>query len=158
MINLVTSKERVSKRFAEHLFEYPLPEETSLISKHQFNGKNFLDGGGSGGYWDVVAIMELRTALTKEEVLAYYQNAELFPFPKGEQRGVELELYFEDNSQKIAIHSVPSGFYYRDNGKRISTISTYPFEATNSHEKQQEREIQYVLQLTSGFNYFLNMD
>jgi hypothetical protein len=56
-INLVTSNERVSKRFAEQLFEYPLPEETSLISKHQFNGKNFLDGGGSGGYWNVVAIM-----------------------------------------------------------------------------------------------------
>ncbi|WP_317955438.1 hypothetical protein [Paenibacillus chitinolyticus] len=76
-----TNNDRISAKFAQNLFEYPIPPETSLITKHQFNGKNFLDGGGSGGYWNVVAIMELRTSLTREEVINYYKRAEPFPSP-----------------------------------------------------------------------------
>ena len=95
-----SSKEKVSEQFAKHLFEYPLPAETSLIAKHQYNGKNFLDGAGNGGYWNVVAIVELSSQLSKDKILKFYQGIALFPYPKGERRGVELEIYFEDDKLK----------------------------------------------------------
>lgn len=159
-IYFATSNERVLKQFAAQLFQYPLPEDTALISKHQFNGKNFLDGGGSGGYWNVVAIMELSSSLSEQEVLQYYQDAELFLFPDSERRGVELELYFVQNSEKIAIHSKPSEFYYRDMDKRIRTVDSYPYpvEAMGSTATQQQGQTEYILQLTSGFDYFWNWD
>jgi len=159
-IHFATSNERVSKQFAEQLFQYSLPEDTVLISKHQFNGKNFLDGGGSGGYWNVVANMELSSSLSEQEVLQYYQDAELFLFPDSERRGVELELYFVQDSEKIAIHSNPLEFYYRDKDKRIRTVDSYPHpvEATGLITTEQQGQTKYILQLTSGFDYFWNWD
>lgn len=157
-VYFATSNTGVSKQFAEQLFQYPLPEDTSLISKHQFNGKNFLDGGGSGGYWNVVAIMELKSSLSKQEVLEYYRDAELFLFPDSERRGVELELYFVQSSEKIAIHSNPSEFYYRDRDKRTRYVDSYPVEEAGSTSAGQQGQTEYILQLTSGFDYFGNWD
>ncbi|OMF30081.1 hypothetical protein BK133_17090 [Paenibacillus sp. FSL H8-0548] len=154
-LHLGTSKERVSEQFAEHLFDYPLPSETSLIANHQFNGKNFVDGGGSGGYWNVIAIMELRSTLTKEEILSYYKPIESFPYPKGKRNGVELEIYFENNSEKVMNST---GFYYRDNADRIRTISTYSLESTIPQVNQVSGETKYFLQISSGFDYFLNIN
>ncbi|MGO4695592.1 hypothetical protein AB4Z50_15070 [Paenibacillus sp. 2TAB26] len=150
-----TSKERVSEQFAAHLFNYPLPAETSLITKYQFNGKNFIDGGGSGGYWNVVAIIALSSTLTRQEILAYYQGIEPFPYPKGKRAGVELEIYFEDNNEKVIIPA--AGFYFRDKDKRMRTISTY-LEEPDTQANQASATTKYFLQIASGFDYFLNID
>ncbi|MBH5316521.1 hypothetical protein I6N90_01710 [Paenibacillus sp. GSMTC-2017] len=149
------SKEKVSEQFAEHLFDYPLPAETSLIAKHQFNGKNFSGLGGSGGYWVVVAIMEMTSTLTKDEILAYYKNIELFPYPKSENRGVELEIYFEDDRRKV---EDAKGFYYQNQNLSSSRISSYLLNSADDQINQATGETKYVIQLISGFDYFLNMD
>jgi hypothetical protein len=78
IVFLSTSNDRTSKQFAQHLFNYPLPPETEVIAMYQSNGKNFVDGGGSGGYWNVVAVMELSSKLSKNEILAYYRDVDLF--------------------------------------------------------------------------------
>ncbi|MFC4777188.1 hypothetical protein ACFO9Q_10385 [Paenibacillus sp. GCM10023252] len=150
---LSTSKERTSNKFAEHLFNYSLPPETSLVAKHQSNGKNFVDGGGSGGYWNVAAVMELSSKLTRNEILAYYQNVGSFPYPKGNQRGVPLELYFKEESRRV---ERSDGFYYRSQTGEIRTVHSYPLD-TNS-VTLIKGETKYILQLVSGFDYFLNFN
>ncbi|MFF2483712.1 hypothetical protein [Paenibacillus sp. NPDC058071] len=155
IFQLSTSNERVSEKFASNLFEYPLPPHTTLIAKHQFNGKNFLDGGGSGGYWNVVAIMELSSSLPRDEIIEYYKRTEAFPYPKSKNRGVELELYFDGESKRME-ESRYKLFYFRDQEGRMQPISRYSSDTTVSSKTQSDTK--FTIQLASGFDYFLNID
>ncbi|MHA7966191.1 hypothetical protein ACX93W_18865 [Paenibacillus sp. CAU 1782] len=156
---LTTSNERISRKFAENLFQYPLPPGTTVLGKHQFNAKNLIESG-SGGYWNVVAIMELSSSLSREDIIAFYKDVEPFPFPKGEPRGVELELYFAGEARKV---EGANYFHYRDqltgSARMISSYRAEPaFIETSEASGESSGETNYTLQLFSGFDYFFNID
>ncbi|MEK4511086.1 hypothetical protein EJP82_26325 [Paenibacillus anaericanus] len=149
----------VSKEFANHLYQYPLPPETIVLEKGQFNAKNWIDGGGSGGYWNVVSFMRISSELSSTEILKYYKDTELFPYPKSDELGVELEIYFEDDQQKEEYNE---GFYYRSKQENIRFISSYfndLGEIKNEGLTDETNEnTNYIIQIHSGFSYFLQID
>ena len=157
IVHWLTEKERVSKNFAENLFEYPLPTETKVIDKDYFYGYSFSHLLGSGGYMPVVASMKLTTTLSKEEILHFYRDAALFPFPKGGKKGVKLELYFED---EYDLKKTIDGYYYSHKTGYASRINDYFDEVVSmqSVNKAEKNELQYVLQVSSSFAYFLQLD
>lgn len=155
----LTETDRVSKEFANHLYQYPLPPETIVLEKGQFNAKNWIDGGGSGGYWNVVSFMIVSTELSRKEILMYYKDTELFPYPKSDELGVELEIYFEDDLNKEEYNE---GFYYRSNQGNIKFISSY-FNDLGEIDNDQlsegtNKSTNYIIQIHSGFSYFLQID
>lgn len=149
----------VSKEFVNHLYQYPLPPDTIVLENGQFNAKNWIDGGGNGGYWDVVSFMIVSSELSKKEILMYYKDTELFPVPKSNQLGVELELYFEDDLNKEEYNE---GFYYRSKQGSIRFISSYfndLGEIKNEGLTDETNEnTNYIIQIHDGFSYFLQID
>lgn len=137
--------DRISDKFAENLFDYPLPKETTLIEKEQYNGRNWVDGGGSGGYWNVVAFMKLHTQLSKSEIIQYYKAAGEFPYPDSKMRGVHVEIYFEDNRKLV---NEKEGAYYLTEGGSHQTVD-------NMDAKEQLGiSSEVIVQIVSGFKYF----
>lgn len=157
IVHWLTEKERVSKDFAKNLFEYNLPTETKVIDKDYFYGYSFNHLTGSGGSMPVVASMKLSTTLSKEEILHFYKDAELFPFPKSDNNGVELELYFED---EYDLHNTKDGYYYSGKNGGSALIRNYFNEVVSmkSANEEEKKELQYVLQISSSFHYFLQID
>lgn len=88
------------------------------------------------------------------EIINYYRNAPLFPYPKSEKRGVELEIYFEGDIQKI---EKQNAFYYRSHDGSMNLVSNYDIDQTSAKE-DSTGEMNFVLQLTSDFDYLLNFD
>ncbi|HEK9099106.1 hypothetical protein KFD70_20100 [Bacillus pfraonensis] len=152
-----TNKDRISNNFAEQLFKYPLPPQTKVIEKEQANGKSLV--WGNGGYWGVIASVHLSTKLSKAEILSYYKKIGLFKYPKSDKKGVEPEIYFQDDLKKV---EKPEGFYYTTNDGGNNPLHSYfnkdgsmkIEQSTNEHTGQME----YVIQITSDFDYFLNID
>ncbi|SDT56624.1 hypothetical protein SAMN05444162_5015 [Paenibacillaceae bacterium GAS479] len=138
--------ERVSNRFAQNLFNYPLPAETTLLEKKQYNGRNWV-GGGSGGYWSVIAYIKLNTKLSQREIVRYYKLAGEFPYPDPDNniRGVQPEIYFEDNRKLI---EASEGTYYlteRGSHQAVETIDKMDQEGAAN---------EVIVQIVSGFKYF----
>lgn len=147
-------KIKISENFSANLFEYPLPSATKVIDKDCFYGYSFDHLLGSGGYMPIVASMKLTTTLSKEEILNFYKNVELFPYPEGAKKGVELELYFED---EYYLQETKDGYYYRNIGiGSINHISDYFNEdgIQKSVNKIEKSELQYILQLSSAFEKY----
>lgn len=153
IVHWFTEKERVSVNFAENLFEYPLPPETEVIDKDYFYGYSFNHLTGSGGSMPVVASMKLSTTLSRETILHFYKDTEFFPFPKSETKGVKLELYFED---EYNLQMTKDGYYY--NNKTGHTDYVNKVVSIKSVNKEEQNELQYVLQISSSFHYFLQLD
>ena len=151
-----TEKERISKKFAQNLFDYPLPTQTKVIAQDYFYGYSFNHLTGSGGSMPVIASIKLSTILSKEEILHFYKEAEFFPFPKSDKKGVELELYFEDEYQ---LKESEDGYYYSGKTDGTKRISHYFDKVGNikSMTKEEKNELYYVLQVSSSFDYFLNI-
>ncbi len=153
-----TDKDKVSNNFAKQLLDYPLPPQTEVIEKEQVNGKSLVSG--NGGYWGVIASIRLSTKQSKEEILLYYQKAGLFNYPKSDKRGVEPEIYFEDNLQKV---ERSEGYFFRsEDGSRLP-LRTYFEESgemvvTKNNIEETDKELEYVVQITSDFDYFLNIN
>jgi len=152
--------ERVSTQFSNHLFGYPIPPETEVIEKKQFNGRNWIDGGGSGGYWNVVAFIKMSSKLSREDIVDYYKKTKLFPYPKSDKLGVELELYFEDD---MRMEQFTEGSYYRSGTGTIKFINSYLMNSGEIMPSQrmaeiQPRKIDFVIQIHSGFKYFMQLD
>jgi hypothetical protein len=61
-------------RFANNLFDYPLPPQTEVISRHVEVGLM-----GNGNHCDFVATQIMRTKLAAEEIEAYYNKVLLPP-------------------------------------------------------------------------------
>jgi len=144
IIGLMTAcsqnKEEISKEFAQQLFTYPTPSHTKILKKEQDHGEKLVPG--NGGQMGVVASVELSTTLSKEEVISYYQKAGLFTYPNSDKKGVELELYFGDDLQKV---QELEGYYFRTkDGKR-------KFPRSYGNEHSSEKVTKYVIQLTSDF-------
>ncbi|WP_280166708.1 hypothetical protein [Priestia aryabhattai] len=153
-----TDKDRVSNNFAEQLFKYPPPPKTKVIENEQANGKYLV--GGSGGYWGVIASVRLSTRLSKEEIIMYYKKAGLFKYPKSDKRGVEPEIYFQGDFQKV---KSPEDYYYKDKDGTRKSLSNYYDESGNKVSgrilrENHSYEMEYVVQITSDFDYFLNID
>ncbi|GKS12897.1 hypothetical protein YDYSY3_38970 [Paenibacillus chitinolyticus] len=77
-------------------------------------------------------------------------------FPNSKKPGVEMELYFVGES-KIIEEKQWDLFYYRNLKNRIQTISSYPLHKTSISNKSASNT-KFIIQLTSGFDYFLNFD
>ncbi|MFB9324477.1 hypothetical protein ACFFSY_00795 [Paenibacillus aurantiacus] len=156
-IFVLTEQERISKRFAGHLFSYPLPENTSIIERDYFYGHSFGHLLGSGGYMPVIVSMQLSTRLSKEDIIKYYKDAALFPFPGSGNKGVELELYFEG---EYSLHKTDAGYYYTNHKEQMTRVSEYKDEEGSIKPAQRENneELRYILQLSSSFDYVLNID
>ncbi|WP_223292384.1 hypothetical protein [Salipaludibacillus neizhouensis] len=147
-----TDKKEVSENFAKQLFEYPLPPQTEIIEKEQVNGKGVVSG--NGGYWGVIASIHLQTTLSKEDILSYYQGAGLFTYPDSTKKGVELEIYFEDDVQKIKISE---GYYFRSSDGGTRFLKNYS-ENNQQNLINNRDEIKYVVQITNDFDYFPKLD
>ncbi|MBB3108786.1 hypothetical protein FHS18_000814 [Paenibacillus phyllosphaerae] len=154
---VVTEQERISKRFAASLYAYPLPEQTSLIERDYFYGYSFVHLLGSGGAMPVIVSMQLSTTLSQDEVIRFYQDAALFPYPGSKRRGVELELYFEG---EYDFHEEADGHYYTNKKDRPTTLKDYASEpgSTKTTAQATGKELRYILQLSSAFDYVLNID
>jgi hypothetical protein len=138
-------------RFSNNLFKYPLPPVTVVLETEKFGGKNWVDGGGSGGYWNVVAIMKLSTKLSRDEIIEYYRNVR-FPYSKTSQpQMVEPEIYFDDDAQKVVCKE---GFYYRSDEDSIKFVSSYD----NGKSKKDKKETVFILQIIDGYDYLFNID
>ena len=61
-------------RFANNLFDYPIPPQTEVISRHVDVGLT-----GNGNHCDFEATQTMRTKLTSEEIEAYYNEVLLPP-------------------------------------------------------------------------------
>ncbi len=92
--------------------------------------------------------------------MLYYQKAGLFNYPKSDKRGVEPEIYFEDDLQKVARSE---GYFFRsEDGSRLP-LRTYSEEngemvVTKTNNEENGKELGYVVQITSDFDYFLNIN
>jgi len=144
LVNYLAKPDRISSKFAENLFDYPLPKETTLIEKKQYNGRNWVSGG-SGGYWEVVAYIRLNTKLTKSEIIQYYRDAGEFPFPDGKGRGVPVEIYFEDD--RTLVEERQGNYYTTKKGSHQS------IDKMNVNE-QAGVSNEVIVQIVSGFKYF----
>lgn len=154
VIYAFTEKERYSKEFAQNLFEYSLPPHTKVLEKQYFYGYSFGHLLGSGGYMPVVASMKLSTNLSQEEILNYYKNAPLFPFPNSNKKGVELEVYFTGESKT---HKTKDGYYFTGKDDSLKRISSY--KGTRGHTSSPEdKNQQYILQISSSFDYTFRLD
>lgn len=149
-----TEKERYSKEFANNLFDYSLPPQTKVLERHYFYGYSFGHLLGSGGEMPVVANMNLSTSLSKEEILNYYKNASLLPYPNSKKRGVEIEVYFPGEKK---LHQEKDGFYFSGEDNSLRRVSSYKdkgiYNLTTSKKNQK-----YTLQISSSFNYIFKLD
>ncbi|QJX80414.1 hypothetical protein [Priestia megaterium] len=154
VIYVSIEKERYSKEFANNLFKYTLPPHTQTLERHYFYGYSFGHLMGSGGEMPVVANMKLSTSLSKEEILNYYKNAPLFPFPNSKNSGVEIEVYLSGESK---LHKKKDGFYFSGKDDSLKRISSYKnnvgYTSTPGKKTQQ-----FVLQISSSFDYLIHLD
>lgn len=151
LFSLATGHKRNLDKFSNNLFNFPLPPKTMVLEKEKFGGKNWVDFGGSGGYWNVVAIMKMSSKLSKDEIIAYYDNVR-FPYSKSNKpQKIEPEIYFEQDVQKL-VHA--EGFYYRDTGGRQRVVSSY--DSINSENHNEDTV--YILQIIDGYDYLLKLD
>jgi len=156
---VVTEKSRTSEQFAANLFNYSLPAHTKVVHKNCFYGYSFGHLLGSGGYMPVIASVELKSSLSKEEILNYYKDIKMFPYPSSTNRGVEVELFFKD---KVKRKDTVDGYYYVDkSGETHKYISNY-FDRKNDFTIQgdnstQDSQTTYILQISSSFDYLLNI-
>ena len=74
-------------RFGKPLFDYPLPEETVLVSKDAAK-----DGEGT-----ITAALLLQTDLSSEELEAFYANLEIEPVKDGQKIHVEAKALTEED-------------------------------------------------------------
>ncbi|WP_157950296.1 hypothetical protein [Vallitalea okinawensis] len=74
--------------FAEQLNEYPLPESTSLIEKEAVCGK--LNGNGNG--MDFFACILIKSDLSIDELMQYYDQEELRAAKKGSKYSINLDI------------------------------------------------------------------
>ncbi|MBP3950225.1 hypothetical protein [Bacillus suaedae] len=153
---ITTDQDRVSKRFAQQLFDYPIPTQTTLIEEKQYNGHPW--GSISSGEWVVVVYQRFSTSLSKEEIISYYKKAGLFEFPKGDVKGVIPQLYFEGDMIRV---TEDKGIYYESNDGGKKPLYSYFNDEDNIILKElgnnNEQEYEYVIQLISGFDFFLNI-
>ncbi len=107
----------------------------------------------------VIASVELKSSLSKEEILSYYKDIKMFPYPNSKNRGVEVELFFKDKAKR---KDTTDGYYYVDkSGENHKFISNYFGEksnfATQGDNKTHEGQTTYILQISSSFDYFFNI-
>ncbi len=57
-------------RFAEPLFNYPLPPDTVVLSRHAKVHKP-----GTGNHCDYEVVQKMESSLSREEIIDYYQDA-----------------------------------------------------------------------------------
>jgi hypothetical protein len=144
----VLQHEIILNRFSNNLFDYKLPPDTIVLDNEKYGGANWIDGGGSGGYWNVVAIMKLSTKLSKKQVLEYYKDVR-FSYSKSDEPGkVEPEIYFEDNYKKVVYEE---GVYYRSKDDTINFVSSMK-------NQNNDKSTIYFLQITDGYDYFFHLD
>jgi hypothetical protein len=62
------------QRFASHLYEYPLPLQTTRVARHSSVGIE-----GNGNHCDFRASQDMVTKLSRAEITAYYRDVELPP-------------------------------------------------------------------------------
>jgi hypothetical protein len=87
-------------RFARSLYEYPLPPDTSVVSRHAEVGLM-----GNGNHCDFVAEQTMQSALTQAELEAYYQHVVLpEASPPGE--GAFVAVYFEGRDPATQLSNV----------------------------------------------------
>lgn len=153
-IYALTEKERYSKEFAQNLFNSSLPPHTKVLEEHYSYGYSFAHLLGSGGYMPVVANMKLSTNLNQEEILNYYKETPLFPFPNSNKKGVELEVYFVGDSKT---HKVKDGYYFTAKDDSLKRVSNY--KENGEHNLSSEGKTQqYILQISSSFDYIFRLD
>jgi len=156
---VVTEKSRTSEQFAANLFNYPVPAHTKVVQKNCFYGYSFGHLLGSGGYMPVIASVELKSSLSKEEIFNYYKNIRMFPYPNSRNRGVEVELFFKDNAKR---KDTVDGYYYIDkSGETHKYINDYFNKKINftmqGDNNTHDSQTTYILQISSSFDYLLNI-
>ena len=65
----------ICNSFAQQLFELPLPPQTTIVSREKHLGNL----GPTGNHLDFLAVLEIETPLSEQEVIAYYSDILLKP-------------------------------------------------------------------------------
>ncbi len=86
--------------FADGLFKQPLPPKTVLIEKSKDVGCLI----GNGDHCDFLAIMFIKTELSKEEIERYYSNVKIKPPKKFDynfkHNDVQIEVFLRDEAEE----------------------------------------------------------
>lgn len=139
-------------KFSGNLFNYPLPPQTVILEKEKYGGSNWVYGGSSGGYWNVVAIIKLSTQLSKQEIIDYYKDVK-FPYLKTNKPNmVEPEIFFGDDAKRIV--SKEGGYYMSKDGI-MKPVSSY---TDNNFKDEGTKNSVYILQIVDGYDYFFNLN
>ncbi|PFA60049.1 hypothetical protein [Bacillus sp. AFS015896] len=121
---------RYAKKYANQLFDHPLPEKTEVIEKDFEYGVLYGGGpSGSGGYPTVAAYVKLSSELSEEEIFKHYNNN-------------EFEIYFEGD-ETIEKNSEGKIWY---EGKKSTG------ENLNG-KSNKEHPIQFIIQSRTEFSY-----
>ncbi|MDD3706508.1 MAG: hypothetical protein PHC45_10685, partial [Clostridiaceae bacterium] len=90
----------ILSNFANNLFKYPLPPKTVLVVKSKDVGCLI----GNGNHCDFLAIMFIKTELSKEEIENYYRDVKIKPPKKFDYNfkhdDVQVEVFLKDEAEE----------------------------------------------------------
>lgn len=145
----------ISRSFSSEFFQLPMPLDSKAIKDYEVDEKNWIELA-NGGYWEVVANRVIETKQSKAEVISFYQKIGKLKYPKSNVVGVEIQIYFFEDSVEI---ETDKGNYYRDKMGGIRYVSEYDIRAIKKEKQPSDPEtITYVIQVHTQFDYWYKLD
>ncbi|MFD6508973.1 MULTISPECIES: hypothetical protein [unclassified Bacillus (in: firmicutes)] len=145
----------ISRSFSSEFFRLPMPLDSKAIKDYEGDEKNWIEIG-NGGYWEVVANRIIETKQSKAEVISFYQKIGKFKYPNSNVTGVEIQLYFKDDSKVVENEK---GNYCLDKMGDIRYVSEYAIEDIKKEKQPNDPEmITYVIQVHTQFDYWYKLD
>ncbi|MBJ7929121.1 hypothetical protein COI51_23130 [Bacillus toyonensis] len=145
----------ISRSFSSEFFRLAMPLDSKVIKDYEADEKNWIEIG-NGGYWEVVANRIIETKQSKAEVISFYQKIGKLKYPNSNVTGVEIQLYFKDDSKVVENEK---GNYYRDKMGDIRYVNEYAIEDIKKEKQPSDSEmITYVIQVHTQFDYWYKLD
>ncbi|PEK40816.1 hypothetical protein COF80_17160 [Bacillus toyonensis] len=145
----------ISRSFSSEFFRLAMPLDSKVIKDYEADEKNWIEIG-NGGYWEVVANRIIETKQSKAEVISFYQKIGKLKYPNSNVTGVEIQLYFKDDSKVVENEK---GNYYRDKMGDIRYVNEYAIEDIKKEKQPSDPEmITYVIQVHTQFDYWYKLD
>lgn len=145
----------ISHSFSSEFFRLPMPLDSKVIKDYEADEKNWIEIG-NGGYWEVVANRIIETKQSKAEVISFYQKIGKLKYPNSNVTGVEIQLYFLDDSIEV---ETEKGNYYRDKIGDTRFVSEYDIRDKKKEKQPSDPEmITYIIQVHTQFDYWYKLD
>ncbi|QQN81492.1 hypothetical protein [Bacillus toyonensis] len=145
----------ISHSFSSEFFQLPMPLDSKLIKDYEADEKNWIELA-NGGYWEVVANRVIETKQSKAEVISFYQKKGKLKYPNSNEAGVEIQLYFLDDSTVV---ETEKGNYYRDKIGNTRYVNEYDIRDKKKEKQPSDPEIiTYIIQVHTQFDYWYKLD